>query len=365
MKMDNNVKLELKSGFIDRIIEQDKIMNNYEITTGTYKEDLLDFNIIKVINARKDQYLDTAYLEIEASINFKNMIEVIEYIREKTNIKYPYTVHAKNVAEIYNGSDSIIGLLANFELHHLRIDIFGDPDLIKKLHKVLAEAFDNKVIEIKMSWHYSSGRGIDSADIPVSINSTPAKDSHYPFIKDGIDTFLEKYHNSTNTILLLTGEPGTGKTSFIRHYISKYRLDSMVTYDENVMNRDDFYISFLTSSKKHVLIVEDADLLLSKREDAENKIMSKFLNVSDGLVKSVNKKIIFSTNITQLNKIDPAVIRKGRCFDIVEFRKLTLDEANIINKDNSLSLFEKGEEFSLAEIFNRQQISANIRKIGF
>ena len=216
-----------------------------------------------------------------------------------------------------------------------------------------------------MKWCYSSRGGYDNADIPVENACNVVKDSHYPFINIGLNNFLEKYHSSPQTILLLTGEPGTGKTSFIRHYITKFHLNSVVTYDENVMMRDDFYINFLTNPQTHVLIVEDADVLLSKRTNDNNKIMSKFLNVSDGLVKGVNKKIIFSTNITNINQIDEALIRKGRCFDVIEFRKLTRSEANIISKEHSLPVFETGDEFTLTDVFNRGSISMKPRKVGF
>lgn len=339
-------------------------MTKYEVSTGTYKEDLLDFNIIKLINERRSNNQCIAYFDIDTSITQKNITDLISFVIKKTKIELPYSVHTKTCAEFYD-DNIIIALLPNYDLRNLKIDAYGSPELIMKYKDIFSKVFKNNAAEIKMSWYYTNGRGFDSADIPIDITDTKINNSHYPFIKEGVNEFLDRYQNSSNAILLLTGEPGTGKTSFIRHYISTYLLDSIVTYDEQVMMRDDFYINFLTNAKKNVLIVEDADLLLSARDDGENKIMSKFLNVSDGLVKGLNKKIIFSTNITQLGRIDSAITRKGRCFDILEFRKLTRDEANVVSREHGLTEFEAGEEFTLADIFNRGPRTTIRRKFGY
>lgn len=342
----------------------DEDMINYEVSTGTFKDDQLDFNIIKLINARREAKISSSHFSLEFSIKHKNMKTLLDFIINKMSIELPYIVHTDSIAEFYD-DDIIIAILPDYDVNNLKISGYGDPDEVEMYKNLFSKAMKSSSSEIKMSWYYSSGRGIDSTDIPIEIGTTVAQNSHYPFIKEGVDSYLERYHNSKNTILLLTGEPGTGKTSFIRHYISTYMLNSIVTYDENVMMRDDFYINFLTNAKKNILIVEDADLLLSAREDGENKIMSKFLNVSDGLVKGINKKIIFSTNITQLNRIDSAITRKGRCFDVIGFRKLTKDEANVISREHSLPEFDIGEEFALADVFNRNPRMVTRRKIGY
>lgn len=338
---------------------------SYEITTGTYKEDLLDFHIIQMITERQKVKLDTACYNIKAISDHNNIHEIVNHIRDNTSIKYPYSSHSELIIEFYDVPNCIIGVLMNFDTKQIKIDLFGEREIIEKHHQELINIFDVKTEEINMSWYYMGSRGMDFADVPVEPNLLPVYDCHYPFIEKGIDVYLEEYHKSTAPILLLAGIAGGGKSSIIRHYINKYKLNSMVTYDENIMMKDDFYINFLTSSKKHVLIVEDADILLSSREKDNNKIMSKFLNVSDGIVTARNKKIIFSTNITQLNKIDPAIIRKGRCFDVLEFRELTLAEANAVNKAHNMSLFETGNDFSLADVFNRGKKSAKVRGMGF
>jgi ATP-dependent 26S proteasome regulatory subunit len=48
-------------------------------------------------------------------------------------------------------------------------------------------------------------------------------------------------------------------------------------------------------------------------------MMHRFLNVGDGLVTTKGKKLIFSTNLPSIRDVDSALVRPGRCFDILNF----------------------------------------------
>jgi ATP-dependent 26S proteasome regulatory subunit len=102
-------------------------------------------------------------------------------------------------------------------------------------------------------------------------------------------------------------------------------------------------------------------------------MMHRFLNVGDGLVTTKGKKMVFSTNLPSVRDIDSALIRPGRCFDIVEFKPLSLFDAEKLADKLGATLPKRnaGEvvEYSIAEVFNKQsesskQTQAN-RKVGF
>jgi ATP-dependent 26S proteasome regulatory subunit len=59
-------------------------------------------------------------------------------------------------------------------------------------------------------------------------------------------------------------------------------------------------------------------------------MMHRFLNVGDGLVTTKGKKMIFSTNLPSIRDIDSALVRPGRCFDIVTFAPLEVSEAQAL-----------------------------------
>jgi hypothetical protein len=79
--------------------------------------------------------------------------------------------------------------------------------------------------------------------------------------------------------------------------------------------------------------------------------------------------MIFSTNLPSIRDIDSALIRPGRCFDILEFKPLSLFDANKLAEKLDATIPERkaGEvvEFSIAEIFNQRINKPSERKMGF
>lgn len=220
--------------------------------------------------------------------------------------------------------------------------------------------------EAKVQWWYSSTHGPDFNDFMIK-NENNVKDEYYPWLKDTNDTiesYYQKYIDDPSPILILLGEPGTGKTTFIRNLLLKYNFETFLTHDEDVMKNDSFYIDFLKSESK-IMIIEDAEKILLPRE-SDNCVMSKLLNASDGIIKISDKKFIFTANETNVNKIDQALIRPGRCFDILNFRLLTRAEAEIISTNENIELDENKTHFSLGDIFSKRKNKAKYKKsIGF
>lgn len=260
------------------------------------------------------------------------------------------------------GGDSIA--ITNF-----KFEIFGSESTCDFITKQLADIFQDRSFT-SISWFFREQGGIDSRTMYID-HKNNTLDEFYPWFHKGLNTFIDDYMDSSAAVLILYGPPGTGKTSFLKHMLCRRKTNAIVTYDELVLQDDRFFIDFLTNDDHEVMVVEDADLLLTSRESDHNVIMSKFLNVSDGLVKIANKKLVFTTNISQINKVDPALTRKGRCFGTVEFRKMTPDEAR--NAARAANLPEQDwyskREWALAEIFNQDTDDiveqTSTRKVGF
>lgn len=243
--------------------------------------------------------------------------------------------------------------------------IHGYKHTISSIKGILSkELISNKTANI--NWWFWADHGPDIKSLPLK-SDMKIYDSYYPFFKEGVENYFERYMKSSAPILLMVGEPGTGKTSLIRYELVKRNLNAVVTYDERVMTGDYFYIDFLTSNESDIMIVEDADTLLTSRENDGNKIISKLLNVSDGLVKVFNKKIIFTTNLSNTSQIDSALIRPGRCFDVVNFRKLTLPEAKLAASDAGIEMPATcDDEYRLTDIFNGfRSENKKLTRVGF
>jgi ATPase family associated with various cellular activities (AAA) len=254
-------------------------------------------------------------------------------------------------------------------INSLNIDIYGTGEDAEKLKNTIKNELSNKKV-VKISWYYKGTHRIEHSSMHVTSMNQKIHDEFYPWLPHGIDAFIRDYMNSPSSVMVLYGPPGTGKTSFLRHLLLTCDLNSMVTYDDSILREDYFFVNFLTDEDHNGLIVEDADLFLTSREDSRNDVMSKFLNVSEGLVKMPNKKMIFTTNISQLNKIDSALVRPGRCFAAIEFRELTPEEAKVAARVAGMPDrdWSSQKRWSLAQVFDNksQDVKAPTKfKIGF
>lgn len=155
----------------------------------------------------------------------------------------------------------------------------------------------------------------------------------YPFIKsdDGSKLDLEQlandFNNSRSSLMILIGPPGTGKTTFLRTLMWKMGKEHNVAVmgEQTILNPS--FMGFLHHTEDSTLItVEDADKLCTPRSEG-NDSMSSLLGFCDGVDIS-DQKIIISTNLAGLNKVDSALIRDGRAFKVIEFGYLTPAQGN-------------------------------------
>lgn len=212
--------------------------------------------------------------------------------------------------------------------------------------------FNLPMIKSKITWVYSDDGS--STQVPISDERAPL-DEFYPFLGMSLHDYYDNFMESSKSVIILLGPPGTGKTAFCKGLLQHSEKNGRLTYDPNILRKDHVFAEFIDSDDSF-FIMEDADTLIRPRTDG-NDMMAKFLNVGDGVISFPDKKIIFTTNLPSISDIDPALIRPGRCFDVLHFRALDTKEANTLRTKFDLEHRDAGG--TLAEILNNDSDSKN------
>lgn len=232
--------------------------------------------------------------------------------------------------------------------------------------RLLAKAGSTRIAEpmFSIDWHFLTSRGeLENATIE-ELATDVLRDNAYPEIKGGVRSFIARYLDAPETVLVLQGPPGTGKTRLIRAILGDLSrrkgepAQALYTGDMKALASDEIYVQFITGWHD-AFVVEDADHLLKPRADG-NEHLHRFLTIADGVVRSQGRKIIFSTNLPNVGDLDEALIRPGRCFARIHVRTLSAAEAQALAEELTSGDAEKlacafageeGRKRSLAEIY--------------
>lgn len=305
--------------------------------------------------------LSTAYTYrkvLFVSTSKKEFYEYLDSIKDSVNSAHlPY-----NCGAIYFGSSFT---MYDVSSDSIELEMFGETEELDELEAAFSKKFAKA--DSYVDWIYSVHG--ECMTVPILDDRKPSLDS-YPFLEaSSLEEYYDSFIHSNSNILVLVGPPGTGKTTFIRGLIQHWKTTALVAYDMELLNKDGAFVSFL-EGEANLMILEDADTFITSREETGNTMMHRFLNLGDGLVSNPSKKLVFSTNITDLSTVDSALIRPGRCFDIVKFRNLSIKEAKRVCP----SFESDKDEVSLAEVYQYMNSGSRVtdakkrgtrQKVGF
>src|SRR4029077_3696398 len=156
-------------------------------------------------------------------------------------------------------------------------------------------------------------------------------------------------------LMIWHGIPGSGKTFAIRSLLMAWReqFNFIIVADpEKMMASPSYYYEVASASnmnsvpgaqsqdddddddsskskkKRLLFIAEDSgDLIAASSRQRHWDKFGKLLNITDGLIGQGREDVFLFTFNEQLEAIDPAMIRPGRCISQIEFQKFPQEEA--------------------------------------
>ncbi len=163
-------------------------------------------------------------------------------------------------------------------------------------------------------------------------------------------------------LILLEGPPGTGKSYMIRALAGAVEATFVLVGSSLIgeISGPEVLPVLLQAhgegSDKHpvVLILEDADLALVKRERGDLCRISDVLNLGDGLLgELVDVRVIATSNADHMD-LDPAVARPGRMCRHIHIGALGKEAANSLYQSlvkTKSSTVSFGNEATLADVY--------------
>jgi ATP-dependent 26S proteasome regulatory subunit len=195
------------------------------------------------------------------------------------------------------------------------------------------------------------------------------------FADDVYKKIVHKLKNNNKGLYMFHGEPGTGKSSFIKYLTTVVKKEFIfvpTSFIERFISDPDIF-AILLRRKNCVLILEDAEKILISRDKEDNQLISTLLNISDGILSDILEASVILTYNCDETKIDKALKRKGRTMVDYKFNKLPLEDTKKLAEHLKIDVEKIKEPMTLSEIYNMEdenkfytdESGDNKRIIGF
>jgi hypothetical protein len=293
------------------------------------------------INKKNETSIMKTFFSFELKGNGLVFLIILSFKKEDI---YEYTIHClydpnKKSEEIFEICNSIFNL--------------EEQEIIQDEKKYL------QILTLDKTGYDLMANEISTPDIDFSINYNEDFGPIHELITEKLSV------DKSKGLILLHGMPGTGKTTYVRHLIGN--INKKIIYiPPNMVNSlsDPELVKFFIKHSNSILVIEDAENVLMKREAHSSQAIANILNLTDGLLSDcTNIQVVATFNASILN-IDEALLRKGRLIAKYEFKELSKDRAEKLAEKLGATLDSNN---TLANIYNSQDMSfqKSKTKIGF
>jgi hypothetical protein len=354
-------------------LHYNRIPNLYTVVHNIYSEKFWKFLKTK-FNIKDENIIVSTDLNVDIKNREQKMHQYLIYIEEE-NIFLSFYDEEKNLDD-----DDYLDLVdENEKLNKISmIKIFYD-------HTKMKYVTDEFIPNLKDIIHMPSVKNqffiISASEMSgFELRGTYIRKMNVDIALNYGDKFVDKHKqivdslkNSDNGLYLFYGDSGAGKTTYIRKLISELSDDKTFIYVPSYLMYElanPELISFISKYKNSILILEDAENVLTGDAFERTQAIANILNISDGLLNDAISVQIIATFNVENKKIDPALLRAGRLKVNHKFKALSVNEANRLAEHLKIN-----KKFTnptvISDIYDKPSVDLvdkalnSVKKIGF
>lgn len=149
------------------------------------------------------------------------------------------------------------------------------------------------------------------------------------------DKLVATLEQKKGGLVLMHGSAGSGKSYLMKHLTSVIDREFVFVGAAMIPRLNDpELVSLLLSKRGAVLVLEDAEQAIQKRDGmGDGSTTSVILNLTDGFMSSVLGCTVVASYNTETSQLDPALLRRGRLLFKHSFGPLNQSDAKrLVNK---------------------------------
>lgn len=325
--------------------------------------------------------------EIDPKIPIEEILKLFDKLESSLEVIYRQVSGPKNSSYFLKGFDSTVFVMAELRDTRLSCDVISSSlpagkvvnEMLKTLEPVAFKNKNEPGVWIDVTY-WNDEEVCHSKQFIRCPYWNDIRMNYAASSQKKVEALMglkEPYHHGK--IVIWNGLPGTGKTFAIRSIMMHWKdqFQYTVISDPEIFAQNPAYYHAIAGDsegqyeygdhgeptrvkanrKRSVFIMEDsADLIISESRSNHFDKIGKLLNMTDGLIGQGREDVFLITFNEQIQAIDKAFLRPGRCIMQHEFSPFSVSEANewMAAKSSAYRFAQRhGNEITLAEMYSK------------